>query len=206
MNELEKRIIEISYKCNKPHIGSCLSAVNIIDRIYKTKKENEPFVLSNGHACLGLCVVLEKYEGRNAEELCLKYGTHPRRCLEDGIWATTGSLGQGLPIAVGMAVADRSRTVYCMVGDGEMTEGSCWEALRIASDLKLDNLKVVVDANGHGAFSLVDADILEKRMNAFFPCEVVRTNCDPFPPYLRGILGRYTILNKEQYEELINEE
>lgn len=202
MNKLQRRIIEISYKHEKPHVGSNLTAVNILDKIYKTKKKSEPVVLSNGHVCLALCVVLEKYEGKNAEKLCLKYGTHPRRNLKDGIWCTTGSLGNGLPIAVGMALANRKRKVYCTLGDGEATEGSIWEALRIAGELNLTNLKVIVDANGHGAFHLTDADLIEKRLNMFFPCEVIRASCDEFPSYLQGILGRYTILNEQQYKEL----
>lgn len=202
LNDLEKRIIELSYKHKKPHLGSCLDSVNIIDGIYKVKKKDEPFILSNGHAGLALYVVLEKYEGKDAEELCLKYGTHPRRCLEDGLWATTGSLGSGLPIAVGMALADRSRNVYVMSSDGEMAEGSMWEALRIAGEQRLENLRITVNANGHGAYSRIDADLLDLRLQYFYPCLVVKTNLFKFPEYLQGIDSHYTVLNEEQYKEV----
>jgi len=203
MDNLQKRIIELSYKHHKPHIGSCLTAVNLIDGIYKIKKKKEPFILSNGHAGLALYVVLEKYEGKDAEKLCLKYGTHPRRCLKDGIWATTGSLGNGLPIAVGMALANKDRLVYVLTSDGEMAEGSMWEALRIAGELKLENLRITVDANGHGAYSIIDADLLDLRMQYFYPSLVVKTNTFDFPDYLNGIASHYTVLDEAKYKELM---
>jgi len=94
MNDLQKRIIEISHKHKLSHLSSCLASVNVIDKIYSVKKEDEPFILSNGHAALALYVVLEKYgltmcggkKKVNAEELYLKHGTHPNRDLENGIW------------------------------------------------------------------------------------------------------------------------
>ena len=202
MNKLQRRVLEISYKQHKPHIGCSLTAVNILDDIYKRKKRNEPLIISNGHVCLAYCVVLEKYEGKDAEKLCRKYGTHPRRNLKDFMWCTTGSLGHGLPIALGMALANRKHKVYVLTSDGEMAEGSMWEASRVAGEYKLDNLKIIMDANGHGAYSWIDADTLERRMNEFFPVKVIRTNLDDFPSYLQGIVGRYTILSKKQYEEL----
>ncbi|MEN6293828.1 MAG: hypothetical protein ABFD07_17660 [Methanobacterium sp.] len=86
MNELERRIIDISYKEKIGHLSSTLNAVNIIDEIYQTKKPNEPFILSSGHAALALYVVLEKYEGRDAEELFHKHGVHPHRDVDNGIY------------------------------------------------------------------------------------------------------------------------
>jgi transketolase len=132
---LKKRILEISYKHNLSHLGSCLTAVDIIDEIYAIKKHNERFVLSSGHAGLALYVVIEKYTkgddlgmvlGINAEDIFNHHGVHPDRCSQCGLDASTGSLGQGLPIAVGMALADRSKNVYCLISDGECSEGSVW--------------------------------------------------------------------------------
>jgi len=203
MDDLQKRVIELSFKHQKPHIGSCLTSVGLIDKIYSVKKKDEPFILSNGHAGLALFCVLEKYEKKDAEKLCLKYGTHPRRCLKDGIWVTTGSLGHGLPIAVGMALANPKRNVYVLTSDGEMAEGSMWEALRIAADLRLENLRITVDANGHGAYSLIDADLLDLRMNYFYPSLVIKTNTYDYPEYLNGIKGHYTVLDEAKYEEVM---
>ena len=102
-NKLERRIIELSYKHGLTHLSSCLTSVNVIDKIYQVKKKTDPFILSNGHAFLALCVVLEKWEGKDAEKLWKKHGTHPNRDLEDGIYCSTGSLGMGITVAVGMA-------------------------------------------------------------------------------------------------------
>ncbi len=145
--DLKKRILEISYKNKLSHLGSCLTAVDIIKEIYDKKKENEPFVLSSGHAGLGLYCVLEARGGRNAEEIFSHHGVHPDRCNECGIDCSTGSLGQGLPIAVGMALADRSKNVYCLISDGEYSEGSIWESLRIKREQTLDNLIIYCNFN-----------------------------------------------------------
>ena len=78
MNNLEKRILEISFKHKLSHLSSNLSSVNIIDEIYSIKKEDELFVLSNGHAGLALYVVLEKYYKINAEQLQKKHENHQK--------------------------------------------------------------------------------------------------------------------------------
>lgn len=204
MNDLEKRIIELSYKHKLSHLSSCLTSVNLIDSIYSSKQKDEPFVLCNGHAGLALYVVLEKYEGRNAEELIEKHGVHPNRDLENGIYVSTGSLGQGLPIAVGMALADRSRNVYCLTSDGDMAEGSNWEALRIAGELKLENLRVTVNANGLSAYQKVDTDLLDMRMQYFFPSLVIRTNVYKYPDWMQGLNGHYVTMTEEMYREALN--
>jgi len=203
MNELEKRIIEISYKHKLSHLSSCLTSVNLIDAIYKSKKKDEPFILSNGHAALALYVVLEKYEGKDAEKLYDKHGTHPNRNLKDGIYCSTGSLGQGLTIAVGMALADKSRNVYVMSSDGEMAEGACWEALKIASGLRIENLRLTVNANGYTALGRTDSDLLDLRLQFFYPCLVIKTNLFGWPDWLQGVDGHYVVMDKEMYEEVM---
>ena len=101
LNKLEKRVLEISYNKKLSHISSCLTAVNLIDNIYKIKKSEDIFILSSGHAGLALYCILEKYEGKNAEELFDKHGVHPNRNLEDGIYCSSGSLGSAITIAAG---------------------------------------------------------------------------------------------------------
>jgi transketolase len=165
-------------------------------------KPEDKFVLSSGHAFLALAVVLEKYKKLDAEKLALEHGTHPTRNIEEGIWVSTGSLGQGLPIAVGMALADRKRDVYVVSSDGECAEGSVWEALRIAGEQKLENIKLAVVANGYGGYSKIDVDTLDIRLQLFYPCLVVKTNLFAYPEFLQGINGHYCVLTKEQYEEL----
>ena len=203
LNKLERRIIDLSYKHKLSHIGSCLSAVNYLDELYSAKWKDEPFILSNGHAALALYVILEKYEDKDAEYLLKKHGTHPNRCLKDGIHCSTGSLGMGLSVAVGMAMAKR-RNVYCFISDGECAEGSIWEALRVASDFKLTNLKVVCIANGYSALKKVDLDQLDARLNAFYPVIMIRTNMNRYPEWLRGLEGHYHTMTLSEYEAIIS--
>jgi transketolase N-terminal domain/subunit len=203
LNKLERRLIDLSYDKKLSHISSCLGALPILDKLYMVKKPEEPLILSNGHAFAALAVVLEKYEGKDASTLIDKHGTHPNRCLEDGIWASTGSLGQGLPIAVGMALANRERNVYVLASDGEMAEGSMWEAMRIASEKRLENLRLTVTANGLGGYSHIDVDWLDLRMQNFYPSLVVKTNTFRYPDFLNGLDGHYTVMNEEQYRKAI---
>jgi len=80
MNGLHDRIIEISKKLGLAHLGSNLTSVDIIDEIYSIRKDDEPFILSSGHAGLALYVVIEKYYKINAENIFAHHGTHPDRC------------------------------------------------------------------------------------------------------------------------------
>ena len=84
-NLLKSRIFEISYKNKISHLSSNISSVDIIDEIFSIKKNEDIFILSNGHAGLALYVVLEKYYGINAEELYQKHGVHPHRDVENKI-------------------------------------------------------------------------------------------------------------------------
>lgn len=204
MNPLQKRVLDISYQLHLSHLSSCLNAVTIIDKIYASKKDNEPFILSQGHAALALYVVLEKYYGFDAIALFKKHGTHPNRCMEDKIWCSTGSLGQGVTVAVGMAIADKTRDVYVLMSDGELSEGSCWEALSIAGELKLENLKVSVVANGYSAYRQIDPELLDLRLQYFYPSLVINTNVFEFPDWLQGLNGHYVTMDEQKYKEVSN--
>lgn len=200
MNTIENRILDISKRHGLSHLGSCLTAVKIIEEIYEEKQPQDRFVLSSGHAGLALYCVLEKHLQVDAEELFKKHGVHPNRDLENGIHCSTGSLGQGLPIALGMALSDRSKTVYCLISDGECAEGSIWEALKAKRDLKVDNLKIYVNCNGYSAYDAVDLEYLEKRLNSF--CDVeIRNTSEVLKkyPFLNGIDAHYCKV-PEDYE------
>ena len=158
MSILHDRIMEISRKYKLSHLGSCLTAVDIIDEIYSIKKWDEKFVLSCGHAGLALYVVLEKYRNYDAELLYQINGVHPNRD-NVAIDCSTGSLGQGLPIALGMAMADRSRNVYCLISDGEATEGTIWEVGNVMRKYNITNLKIYCNWNGWGAYDATDPNI-----------------------------------------------
>lgn len=202
MNDVERRVVDISYKEKIGHLSSNLNAVNIIEEIYKNKKADEPFILSSGHAALALYVVLEKYEGRDAETLFHKHGVHPHRDLSNGIFCSTGSLGMGLTVATGYALADRNRKVHCLISDGEAGEGSIWESLRFIYEAKLDNLEVYVNVNGMIAYDFIDKEYIINRLRAFLPRINIRETEPPKWPWAEGILTHYYVLKPEDYEQL----
>lgn len=163
---LRRRILEISHSAHFSHLGSCLSSIDLIDAVYKHKSKGEVFILSNGHAAIAWYVILEKHGMINYKTI-KKLNVHPDRNPKAGIDVSTGSLGHGLPIALGMAVSDRNKKVYCMISDGECAEGSIWEALRLAKELELENLIILVNANGWGAYDSINLADLIKRIKAF---------------------------------------
>lgn len=182
----KERILEISKNLGHSHIGSSLTALPIIEEIYRLKKPDERFVLSNGHASLALAVIKygdSLYKGL-IEDIISK-NIHADKSWCD---CSTGSLGHGLGIAVGMALADRKKDVHCLISDGEAAEGSIWEALRIAQEYSLNNLKVYVNANGWASYQSVDLNALEVRLNDFFPVNFIRTEN---PEGFEGLSGHY---------------
>lgn len=223
-SDLKRRILEISYLNKAAHISSCLTAVDIIDEIYQKKKPEDKFILSSGHAALALYVVLEKYNyyhfGMNdkkdeytihkkryidAEELYRKSGVHPHRDKINKIDASTGSLGHGIGIAVGMAYANPSINVYCLLSDGEMSEGSVWEALRITEELNLKNLKLYFNFNGLSAMERINIDRLVIRLGNYYKGDmrIYHTDCS-YLPCFSGVKGHYKILSDEEYTNCIS--
>lgn len=191
--ELVKRILDISYRHKLSHIGSCLTALPIIEEIYSIKKKDEKFVLSSGHAHLAHAVVMEKYGIiPDAEENIKKYGIHCDR--RGGCDVSTGSLGHGLPIAVGMALSEHKRKVYSLISDGECSEGSIYEALRIATEQKLPNLRVYLNFNGWGAYKRIE----DMFIDFGGAVQLRETNVEQFP-FLKGQDAHYAIMSDEDY-------
>lgn len=206
---MEKRLVELTHKHHLGHLGSCLTTLPILDHIYNTKKDTDIVVLSSGHAGLALYTVLEKYEGRDADELVEKHGVHPNRDLENGIHVSTGSLGSGILVAVGYALADRSRDVHVIISDGECAEGSVWEALAFAYKADLKNLKVHANVNGYSAYDPVNKWYLWLRLKAFFWRTKVWFTKTPPIAFLEGLKAHYHVMNEEDKDkltELLNEE
>lgn len=208
--DLKKRIIELSFKHHLSHIGSCLGSVDTIDEIYgKMNLETDRFILSAGHAGLALYVVLEKYLNVNAEELLVKHGIHPNRDVENGIWGSTGSLGHGLGMSLGMALANETGKVFCLASDGEMMEGSCFEALRIANELEPTNLKVWIVCNGYGAYGEIDTSSISDMCALFPTLNVIAVNTrkaiKPFEVIegLKEQSAHYHVLDEAQYNTLL---
>ena len=166
--ELRARIIDNSSRTGTPHLASCLSCVDILTALYFDVLKIDPakprdvardrFILSKGHGAPALFQVLAK-RGFYPESMLESYGQDGGIFAEHpptpdhlaGIEAATGSLGHGLPIGLGMALAgriqQRSYDVYVVLGDGECNEGSVWEAAMLASAQRVTNLCVIVDFN-----------------------------------------------------------
>lgn len=167
-NEIRGRIISNSHKTKMPHLGSCLSCVDILVAVYfhslkiDPAKPDDPgrdrFILSKGHGAPALFQVLAK-KGFYPEVMLDSYGEDGGIFAEHpptpdhlaGIEAATGSLGHGLPIGLGMALSARiqkkSYDVVALLSDGECNEGSIWEAAMMAAAQKVDNLMVIIDFN-----------------------------------------------------------
>ena len=146
-----KKIFLHAYHTGVGHLASCFSCIEILHALYNgVIQPDDHFVLSKGHAALALYVVLAE-RGYFGESEIANYGGEPNTLDTPGVEASTGSLGHGLSIALGMALAlkssDKPGSVYCLVGDGECQEGSIWEAVISASAFKLDNLVMIVDSN-----------------------------------------------------------
>jgi nucleoside-diphosphate-sugar epimerase/transketolase N-terminal domain/subunit len=188
------RIVELSFRHKLAHLGSCLTMYPILERIFATKAARDIVVLSAGHAGLALYAALERERGVNAEELVDEFGVHPSRDPARGITVSSGSLGSAFLVAVGLALADRSRTVHCLLSDGECAEGTVWEGLQFAKRAALRNLAVHVNVNGYSAYDAVDRDGLEERLRAFCPWIVVHQTTNPDFPHMRGLEGHYHVL------------
>ena len=200
MVDLKKRILEIAYKHKLGHLGSYLSAAGIVDEIYENKDPDDIFILSSGHAALALYAALEKYEGKDAEELFLKHGGHPHRDEENGIYCSTGSLGLGITVAVGRALANKNRKVHVLISDGESAEGSVWEALRFIKESNLSNIEVYVNVNGYAAYDKVDVKYLVDRLKVFLPTINIRYTSVNQYPFLRGLNTHYHVMSEEDYK------
>lgn len=167
-NEVRKQIIEEVYYAQSGHPGGSLSCADILTVLYFNQMNINPMkpddinrdrlVLSKGHCSPALYSVLALKGYFDKEELkkFRKFDSflqgHPDMRKVPGVDMTTGSLGQGLSAAVGMAIASKMDEagcrIYCILGDGEIEEGQIWEACMAAYKNKLDNLCVVLDYNG----------------------------------------------------------
>jgi transketolase len=158
-----RRILDISQQVGALHVAPAFSCLEIVDTIYHALMAREldgryrdTFLMSKGHGCMTQYVILEDQGVLTAQDLALYckpngvLGAHPDYGVP-GIAASTGSLGHGLGIAVGMSLADRlkgeERSVFVLMGDGEMQEGSVWEAMMMAANLRLKHLVAVADVN-----------------------------------------------------------
>jgi transketolase len=203
MNKLARRIVDITYQERLSHLSSTLSAAPILEVIYGQRRDDEVVILSNGHAGLALYCVLEEKYGIDPVAMLHKHGIHPGRDLDNHLYCSTGSLGSGLPIAVGHALATPNKKVYCMISDGECAEGSIWESLRFIHEHKLDNLEVYANINGLGAYDAINTSYLVQRLQCFLPGIHIRLSKPYSWSFAKDLLTHYYVLNEENYQEII---
>ena len=178
LNNLRRKIVTIAHKSKEGHIGSSLSILDVLwvlyDKYYQEKllAGNNIIILSKGHASLGLYAILNE-KGLISDEDLISFceytsilGGHPDKNKIEHVYASTGSLGHGFPIAVGAAMAKKikkeSGNVYVIIGDGESNEGTIWESALLAQEHHLDNLVCIVDYNHSNDRSLRLGDLVAK--------------------------------------------
>ena len=188
-NALRKTIVQVIHSAGASHVGSSLSVAEMLDSIYGSidleairqgSEDRDRVVLSKGHAAAALYSTLYRHGLMDRQTLDSYYtngselGGHAAHAI-DGVEHSTGALGHGLSVAVGMALGLRAKKrtgrVYVILGDGEMHEGSNWEALMLAGHHRPDNLCVMVDNNGLGGIGCTNdcctLEPLEARFSSF---------------------------------------
>lgn len=174
--DIRKKLIYMHYKSSSSHIGSAFSIIEILVVLYfkilkinprqPNNSDRDRFILSKGHAVSAWYATLAK-KGFFNENVLESYGLdggilagHPDRFSVPGIESSTGSLGHGLPIGIGLAFAakkdGKNYRVFVLMSDGECEEGSVWEGAISAARLKLDNLIGIIDANKLQAYEKTD--------------------------------------------------
>ncbi|MBC5688701.1 transketolase [Mediterraneibacter sp. NSJ-55] len=185
-NHNRKRIIEMVYRAGVGHVGGALSVIDLLTAIYENEvdfneEDRTRVVLSKGHAVPA--VYAELAEKKIIDESLFPtfrqvnshLQGHPYTCDIPQVDATTGLLGQGFSMALGMAVVKKREgskyKVYALAGDGEMQEGQMWEALMAAAHYKLDNLVYIIDYNklssGHPTNEVINLEPIRDKMAAF---------------------------------------
>lgn len=160
---IKKNIIRMAHYSHASHVGSALSVVDILFVLYsKIIKPADKVILSKGHASSALYATLAEFDHIDKsylEQYYINDGKLPGHLDKDSvsaISASTGSLGHGLSLGLGMALADKSRHVYVILGDGECNEGSIWEAFILMGKLKLQNITIVIDHNNLQGYDKTD--------------------------------------------------
>jgi transketolase len=183
---IRRTIIDQSYRAGVGHIGSALSISDLVAAVIggparlQDGSDRDRVILSKGHAALALYAALH-LNGTLDEGAIDTYcgdgtllGVHPEHLL-DGVDFCTGSLGQGLSLGAGAALAAKrqgsGRRVFVIMSDAELNEGSTWEAVMFAAQHRLDNLHLLVDLNGQQALGytrdIIDLGVVEDKLTAF---------------------------------------
>jgi transketolase len=184
-------ILEMAIEGSGGHIGGSFSVIEMVTALYHAVMKHDPknpkwdgrdrLVFSKGHCCLALYNVLAEFGYFPKDNLKTYYkdggflAGHPTYGKIPGVEATAGSLGHGLPISIGMAIAAKHRgksgRIFTILGDGECNEGTVWEAFAAGPQFNLDNLTAIVDCNGYESLGTVEEimsiEPLAQRLTSF---------------------------------------
>lgn len=202
--KIRKKILHLSFVAKSSHIASSFSIIEILIVLYSffIKKNKNIFILSKGHACLAYYCVLNHFKfisnkvlnsyGQN-KSILMAHASHK----VPGVSFSTGSLGHGLPYAVGLALAEKinksKKNIFVLLSDGELNEGTTWESLMFASKQNLNNLFIIIDYNKIQSFDYSD-NVLEleplKKKFISFNCNVSEVNGHDFKKIYKSLNSR----------------
>jgi transketolase len=212
LHNCRETILKASFTAGACHIGSALSCISIlIDVYYNLMKGDDIFIFSKASGVSALYAVLAERWTFPKDKVAYYLKKYP---LADsnvpGVFCCTGSLGHGVSIAVGVAWADKTRNVYCLMGDGEVTEGSLWESVLFARHHKLKNLKLIVDRNNLVACNSVEGTISTFQplhaLAKLFPIDIRYTIKGDGISYLENkVSSHYMNLTKELLDKALQE-
>lgn len=179
------KVLEMIHKAQTSHIASNFSVLDIATVLYENLKKEDEVVWSKGWAAASIYYFLHK-QGKITDEQLAMFPNPPFYGLAEtsvpGVHVSGGSMGHGLPVAVGMALAKKRAgelgRIYCIMSDGELNEGTTWESAMVAAHHKLDNLCVIVDKNNWQAMGktqdVLDLGFLDYKFESFgfFPQKI----------------------------------
>ena len=176
LNKIRYLVLESCFKIKEGHVGSAFSVLEILYVIFKNYFKKHYFILSKGHAAIGVYAVMNHFKilsDKDFKSFCKfnsKLGGHPDSIKIPDLNFSTGSLGHGLPVSSGLAfglkMKKEKKNIICLIGDQELMEGTTWESLHIISNYNLKNILLIIDRNNSDFRSIKFLDI-KKRLAVF---------------------------------------
>ena len=176
LNKIRYSILQSCFKIKEGHIGSAFSVIEILYVIFKRYFKKHYFILSKGHAAIGVFAVMNHFKilkNKDYKSFCKlnsRLGGHPDSTKLPNLNFSTGSLGHGLPVSSGLAFGLKmkkdKRKIICLIGDQELMEGTTWESLHIISNYNLNNILLIIDRN-NSDFRSIKFIKLKKRLSVF---------------------------------------
>jgi transketolase len=176
LNRIRYSILNSCFNTKEGHIGSAFSVIEILYVIFKKYFKRNFFILSKGHAAIGVYAVMNHFKilkNKDYKSFCKlnsKLGGHPDSTKLPNLNFSTGSLGHGLPVSSGLAfglkIQKDKRKIICLIGDQELMEGTTWESLHIINNYNIKNILLIIDRN-KSDFRSIKFINLKKKLSVF---------------------------------------